>query len=109
MHNMRQSCGYDQTSKIVSRVEEEMQAFSFETGHFWPIWYLHVRRPGRMSFRTRFQSVQGGFGDRPYRRQYILVKSPRAHPLQSPVSNLQFPPVLPAHVPSIWSITKSSL
>src|SRR6218665_1005720 len=29
-----------------------------------------------------------------------LAKNPRAHPLQSPVPNLQFPAVLPAHVPS---------
>src|SRR6218665_2530866 len=29
-----------------------------------------------------------------------LAKNPRAHPLQSPVPNLQFPAVFPAHVPS---------
>src|SRR6218665_2671705 len=29
-----------------------------------------------------------------------LAKNPRAHPFQSPVLNLQFPPVFPAHVPS---------
>src|SRR6218665_887455 len=29
-----------------------------------------------------------------------LAKNPRAHPLQSPVPNLQLLPVLPAHLPS---------
>src|SRR6218665_577513 len=30
-----------------------------------------------------------------------MAKNARAHPLQSPVSNLHFPPVFPAHVPSL--------
>src|SRR6218665_3527438 len=36
----------------------------------------------------------------PVLKSLKLAKNPRAHPLQSPVHNLQLPPVLPAHLPS---------
>jgi len=34
------------------------QAFSFETGHFWPAWYFQMRRPAVAVERNYFDSLQ---------------------------------------------------